>query len=254
MGEYTPKLELYQPSNGEKGWGTLVNENFDKIANSCAYGNPLPSIDGEVNAVQIEGYSSSTPTTTQFPSAENGDSVLVNKTTLYTLTSGSFAENGTLESEMVQDGNNLTFIGGAYQKLTHPTPTKTYPTITTITKTLTLTTNWQNTGIAGSNLTSGSYVVQISGIDYSVSSIYWEVYTGFMTWFSGGTNGNSGNYTDTWDIPLHAAGHARNDRVISLRTLAHPNSDSSPYCQLQIKCTTAFSGASSITFKFCKII
>ena len=35
MGEYTPKLELYQPSNGEHGWGTLVNENFDKIANNC---------------------------------------------------------------------------------------------------------------------------------------------------------------------------------------------------------------------------
>ena len=31
MGTYTTKLELYKPSIGEQGWGTLVNENFDKI-------------------------------------------------------------------------------------------------------------------------------------------------------------------------------------------------------------------------------
>lgn len=254
MGAYTPKLALYQPSNGELGWGTLVNENFDKIADNCTYGNPLSENDGGVNSIRVEGFTASTPTINQFPSAEDGDSVLVNKSTLYTMLNSSFVENGYLDSELVQDGNNVTYIDGTYQKLTHPTPSVTYPTITTITKSLTVTTSWQNTGIAGANLASGSYVVQISGIDYNVSSIYWEVYTGVMTWFGGGTNGNSGDYTDYWDIPLHAAGHARNDRVISLRTLAHPNNDSSPYCQLQIKCSHAFSGASDITFKFCKII
>ena len=31
MGIYTTNLELYKPSVGEQGWGTLVNENFDKI-------------------------------------------------------------------------------------------------------------------------------------------------------------------------------------------------------------------------------
>ena len=31
MGTYTTKLDLYKPSVGEQGWGTLVNENFDKI-------------------------------------------------------------------------------------------------------------------------------------------------------------------------------------------------------------------------------
>lgn len=31
MGTYTTNLELYKPSLGEQGWGTLVNENFDKI-------------------------------------------------------------------------------------------------------------------------------------------------------------------------------------------------------------------------------
>ena len=31
MGTYTTNLELYKPSIGEQGWGTLVNENFDKI-------------------------------------------------------------------------------------------------------------------------------------------------------------------------------------------------------------------------------
>ena len=31
MGTYTTHLELYKPTVGENGWGTLVNENFDKI-------------------------------------------------------------------------------------------------------------------------------------------------------------------------------------------------------------------------------
>ena len=31
MGTYTANLDLYKPSVGEQGWGTLVNENFDKI-------------------------------------------------------------------------------------------------------------------------------------------------------------------------------------------------------------------------------
>ena len=31
MGTYTTNLNLYKPSVGEQGWGTLVNENFDKI-------------------------------------------------------------------------------------------------------------------------------------------------------------------------------------------------------------------------------
>ena len=31
MGTYTTNLELYKPSVGEQGWGTMVNENFDKI-------------------------------------------------------------------------------------------------------------------------------------------------------------------------------------------------------------------------------
>ena len=31
MGTYTTNLNLYKPTIGENGWGTLVNENFDKI-------------------------------------------------------------------------------------------------------------------------------------------------------------------------------------------------------------------------------
>ena len=31
MGTYTINLELYKPTVGENGWGTLVNGNFDKI-------------------------------------------------------------------------------------------------------------------------------------------------------------------------------------------------------------------------------
>ena len=36
MGTYTTNLNLYKPTVGENGWGTLVNDNFDKIDSASA--------------------------------------------------------------------------------------------------------------------------------------------------------------------------------------------------------------------------
>ena len=67
-----------------------------------------------------------------------------------------------------------------------------------------------------------------------------------MSWFNGTTNS-----TDADEILLHKAGHASNGRHVYLRTL---RASSSGYLKLQISCTHAFSAASSITFKFKKLI
>ena len=75
---------------------------------------------------------------------------------------------------------------------------------------------------------------------------YSEYYSGIMSWYADGTNS-----TDADEILLHKAGHASNGRHVYLRTIRTLNSG---YLKLQISCTHAFSAASSITFKFKKLI
>ncbi len=118
--------------------------------------------------------------------------------------------------------------------------------ITTITKSLKVTTSWMDTGITGTNLTTGTYAVQMYVNDGTNTSQYQETYSGIMSWYNGGTNS-----TDADEILLHKAGHASNGRHVYLRTIRTPNSG---YLKLQISCTHAFSAASSITFKFKKLI
>jgi hypothetical protein len=120
--------------------------------------------------------------------------------------------------------------------------------VTSISKSLTLTTYWQDTGIAGTNLETGSHMVQI----YNVSnhgqggSNYEETYTGVMSWFSGNTNSTEGT-----EIYLTAAGHAPNDRHIYLQVMRSANPGT---CKLQIRSDVNHTGAYTYVFKFRKLI
>lgn len=116
---------------------------------------------------------------------------------------------------------------------------------TTLTKSLTLTTTWQDVGIAGADLETGSYVIQISGMSSSATELYNEIFTGMMSWYSGTTNSNN-----TDEIILHKAGHASNNRYIFLRTVRTGNPNS---LKLQIASSTNFS-VSDYTFKFRRLI
>ena len=118
--------------------------------------------------------------------------------------------------------------------------------ITTITKSLNVTTSWADTGITGSNLGTGTYAVQMYVNDGTNTAQYQEYYSGIMSWYNGGTNS-----TDADEILLHKAGHASNGRHVYLRTIRTGNSGR---LKLQISCTHAFSAASNITFKFKKLI
>lgn len=118
--------------------------------------------------------------------------------------------------------------------------------VISIQKSIKLTTDWQDTGIAGTNLDSGTYVVQVSGFNSSYTTLYQEVYSGIMTWFSGGTN--SGNASE---IFLHNAGHADNNNAIYLRTLRQAGSNP---LKLQIAVKAAASGTDTLTFKFRRLI
>lgn len=118
--------------------------------------------------------------------------------------------------------------------------------ITTITKSLAVTTSWMDTGITGTNLTTGTYAVQMLVNDSTNTSQYNEHYSGIMSWFNGTTNS-----ADADEILLHKAGHASNGKHVYLRTI---RTTSSGYLKLQICSSSAFAAASSITFKFKKLI
>jgi hypothetical protein len=118
--------------------------------------------------------------------------------------------------------------------------------ITTITKSLSVTTSWADTGITGSNLGSGTYAVQMYVNDGTNTSQYQEFYSGIMSWYSGTTNSGEAD-----EILLHKAGHANNGRHVYLRTI---RTTGGGYLKLQISCTHAFTAASNIIFKFKKLI
>lgn len=120
----------------------------------------------------------------------------------------------------------------------------------TVTKSITLTTDWQDTGIAFnnvSNLETGTYAVQISGINGGISGIWGDIFSGVMSWYNSNTNG-----IDADEILLHSAGHARNNNYIFLRTLRHPGNTIN--IKLQIKATANATSAANITFKFRRLI
>ena len=115
-----------------------------------------------------------------------------------------------------------------------------------IQKQIKLTTDWLDTGIAGSSLDTGTYVVQVSGFNSSYTQLYSEIYSGVMSWYSGTTN--SGNSSE---IFLHNAGLADNNNAIYLRTLRVAGSKT---LKLQIACKVAATGTDTLTFKFRRLI
>jgi hypothetical protein len=120
--------------------------------------------------------------------------------------------------------------------------------LTTITKSLTITTSWLDTGIIGANLATGCYMISLYVDNYAVNGgHYQETYTGMMSWFSTGTNA-----TDYDEIVLHKSGHAPNGAYINLRTIRQLSGGTN--LKLQIISSVSTNGASSYVFKFRRLI
>lgn len=116
----------------------------------------------------------------------------------------------------------------------------------TFEKSLTLTTGWLDTGIKGTDMETGSYIIQVkvndSGTDGSLNH-YSEIYTGTMSWYKGSTNS-----TDTDEIVLHKAGHASNGNNIYLRTKRKSSpSGSTNYLALEMSCNKTCTAATTYT-------
>lgn len=132
--------------------------------------------------------------------------------------------------------------------------------ITTINKSLKVTTDWMDTGIAGTNLSDGTYAVQVYVHD--ATTRFNEYYSGTMSWYSGtisssvhggGSNYLRGTNIQSCEILLHNAGQSStltDNTHIFLRTLRVLGAN----LKLQIASATAFSSKINVIFRFKKLI
>ena len=123
--------------------------------------------------------------------------------------------------------------------------------IISITKSITMTTDWQDTGIKYNDLATGTYIVQLFANDTGAGgSNTNEYYSGTMSWYAGDTNSSLELPTD--EIALHRAGGG-SDAGLYLRTFrtATGNTDR---LKLQIYSNSANASAANYVFKFRRII
>ena len=107
---------------------------------------------------------------------------------------------------------------------------------------------WTDSGIDGSDLATGTYVMQVLVSDYNLGgSHYSEFYSATISWYASGTNETTHAFDE---IPIHRAGHAPNDGSVQFRTTR----GSSASLKLQIKHNEAYNAAPNQTtgkeFKF----
>jgi hypothetical protein len=122
-------------------------------------------------------------------------------------------------------------------------------TIITITVSMQLTSNWQDTGITGQNLSSGTWLVQLYANDISAGGQnITEYYSGVMSWFNGSTDSNQELPTD--EIQLHRTG-ASQDGGLYLRTL---RSAQYTYLSLQMFSNNPTHGLANYVFTFRKML
>ena len=111
----------------------------------------------------------------------------------------------------------------------------------TLTKNLKVTQAWMDTGISGTDLATGTYVIQVTVNDGNMPECIWS---GTMSWYNGTCSD-----TETDEILLHRSGKAYSD-TIYLRTIMQ----SSGVLKLQISADENLSASYDYTFKFKRVI
>jgi len=155
----------------------------------------------------------------------------------------------TATKATLDGGGNFTTTGNVSHTGLTMTSGTDVDQLYTVTKSLTLSTSWQDTGIIFSNLATGSYMVQVLVNDSSVGGQHYnEYYTGVMSWYASTTNSSN-----TDEILLHRAGHASNAGDMFLRT-ARVTGNTSPNLHMEIRASLNNTGASNYVFKFRRLI
>ena len=116
--------------------------------------------------------------------------------------------------------------------------------IKTFTKTLSVSTSWIDTGIVGSDLATGSYIVQVYSYNYLLGQ-YASTFTGIMSWFNTATNSTYYN-----EVLLHSVGNDISN-VLYLRTQLVLGNTSTLKLQIRL---SGGSGSGNFTFKFRRMI
>jgi len=167
------------------------------------------------------------------------------------LTHGSVlgATDGNVEFTNLQDGDKVVYNASLQRWENRSVEGTGLDQIITITKSLTMSTDWQDTGIQGNNLATGTYIMQLYANDQGAGGTNNnEYYSGTMSWYSGATNSIVELPTD--EIVLHRAG-ASSEAGMYLRTY---RSETGGSLKLQIYSNIANPSASNYVFKFRRMI
>ena len=115
MGTYTTNYQLYMPTVGETGWGTLVNGNFTTIDTTMkGLSNRITAVENEVN-----GALSCTSVTTSGKVTANGGI----STKALTATTGTFSGNVTAPNISNRNVWIMILDDTEYSKLSYPITT-----------------------------------------------------------------------------------------------------------------------------------
>jgi hypothetical protein len=223
--------------------GTVAGTATSTLAYSGSF--KIPSI-----TYDAQGHITSTTTTTITLPAEKH-----NVAKLYAGASKTAANATTTNGNTyitVADGTNTsikltgsdltTVTSDASGNVTVKSSLPTTLTLTSFSKSLTITESWLDTGISGSNLETGTYAVRVENV---LSGSTTEAWSGVMSWYKGTCSGATAE-----EIVLHNAGAADSENDIYLRTLRVASGS----MKLQIAGNYAASAAVTIKFSFRRLI
>lgn len=168
-------------------------------------------------------------------------------------------DNGTVHSSglvKTNSSNSYVLLGGGGHKAISDFLLKSEianqelsANLTTITKSLTVTADWMDTGIKYTDIPNhGTYIIQVSvSANDGTGQMYHCYWSGVMTWVIHTTNDD-----DSDEILLHRSGHAYGN-TIYLRTIMTTGTDGR-HLRLQIAANKNIGAAYTYTFKFKRII
>ena len=162
--------------------------------------------------------------------------------------------SGSDTDAVIIDGSNMSVAGNITHHGLTPTDGTDIDQIKEFAMTFQLTANtWTDTDIAGSDLPTGTYIMQAYVSDFNVGGgHYYEHYSATISWY-----GQNTNSTHVDEIPVHRAGHAPNNGDVQFRTERHASGN----LMLQVKHNMSYNaaldnsdGGKIFRFKFRRLI